>query len=311
MPLLFMQIRLRQVLMLIGFAMALMHAFFPLSMNQQLIVLFATLFTLGIPHGALDFYIDKKINQATGLKHKYLFLLKYISNMVAYALVWYFLPTVAIVIFIGLTAFHFGEIDWLGKSYTGIHKLVYSFLGLSWILFLLSKNIHTAIDVFVLLGQSELQAAEYIKIANVVYPISQAALIIIHIILFFSSRYFFSDNKQFFFAVMQIGCLTILNLLLPLWLCFSFYFGLWHSILSFDKIRQEFGMQNSLKGWGALLSKAVPYAVVAWTGIVVFVYWSLESWTIKESLPLLFIGIAVLALPHLQVFTKMKLDPSK
>lgn len=291
--------------------MALLHAYFPISTNQQLVVLFVTLFTLGIPHGALDFYIDQKLNAGAGKNHKYVFLLKYLLNMLAYGLVWYFLPTIAILIFIGLTAFHFGEIDWLGKSYTGIHKLVYSILGLSWILFLLSKNIHTAIDVFVLLGQSKLQAEEYIHFAKIILPISQAALVGIHIILFFSSKYFFSDNKQFFFAVMQIGCLTILNMLLPLWLCFSFYFGLWHSILSFDKIRQEFEMQNSIIGWKKLLAKAIPYAVVAWTGILIFIYFSLGAWTIKEVLPLLFIGIAVLALPHLQVFTKIKLDPSK
>jgi Brp/Blh family beta-carotene 15,15'-monooxygenase len=306
-----MQIKLRQLLLIIGFCMALLHAYFPISTNQQLVVLFVTLFTLGIPHGALDFYIDQKLNAGAGKNHKYVFLLKYLLNMLAYGLVWYFLPTIAILIFIGLTAFHFGEIDWLGKSYTGIHKLVYSILGLSWILFLLSKNIHTAIDVFVLLGQSKLQAEEYIHFAKIILPISQAALVGIHIILFFSSKYFFSDNKQFFFAVIQIGCLTILNMLLPLWLCFSFYFGLWHSILSFDKIRQEFEMQNSLIGWKKLLAKAIPYAVVAWAGILVFIYFSLGAWTIKEVLPLLFIGIAVLALPHLQVFTKIKLDPSK
>ncbi len=306
-----MQIKLRQLLLVIGFCMALLHAYFPISTNQQLVVLFVTLFTLGIPHGALDFYIDQKLNAGAGKNHKYVFLLKYLMNMLAYGLVWYFLPTIAILIFIGLTAFHFGEIDWLGKSYTGIHKLVYSILGLSWILFLLSKNIHTAIDVFVLLGQSKLQAEEYIHFAKIILPISQAALVGIHIILFFSSKYFFSDNKQFFFAVMQIGCLTILNMLLPLWLCFSFYFGLWHSILSFDKIRQEFEMQNSIIGWKKLLAKAIPYAVVAWTGILIFIYFSLGAWTIKEVLPLLFIGIAVLALPHLQVFTKIKLDPSK
>lgn len=306
-----MQIKLRQLLLVIGFCMALLHAYFPISTNQQLVVLFVTLFTLGIPHGALDFYIDQKLNAGAGKNHKYVFLLKYLMNMFAYGLVWYFLPTIAILIFIGLTAFHFGEIDWLGKSYTGIHKLVYSILGLSWILFLLSKNIHTAIDVFVLLGQSKLQAEEYIHFAKIILPISQAALVGIHIILFFSSKYFFSDNKQFFFAVMQIGCLTILNMLLPLWLCFSFYFGLWHSILSFDKIRQEFEMQNSIIGWKKLLAKAIPYAVVAWTGILIFIYFSLGAWTIKEVLPLLFIGIAVLALPHLQVFTKIKLDPSK
>ncbi len=311
MPQLFMQIRLRQVLILIGFIIALIHVYFPINIQQQLVVLFITLFVLGIPHGALDFYIDQKINHTESKKHKYFFLAKYILNMVAYALVWYFLPTIAIVIFIGLTAYHFGEIDWLGKSYTGIHKIVYSVLGLSWILFLLSKNIDTAIDVFVLLGQSKVQAAAYIDIAKIVLPISKASLVMLHIILFFTNRYFFSDNKQFFFAVMQIGCLTILNMILPLWLCFGFYFGLWHSILSFDKIRQEFGMENNLAGWKSLLSKALPYALTAWTGIVLFIYFSLETWTIQEVLPLLFIGIAVLALPHLQVFTKIKLDPSK
>jgi Brp/Blh family beta-carotene 15,15'-monooxygenase len=311
MPQLFMQIRLRQVLILIGFIIALIHVYFPINIQQQLVVLFITLFVLGIPHGALDFYIDQKINHTESKKHKYFFLAKYILNMVAYALVWYFLPTIAIVIFIGLTAYHFGEIDWLGKSYTGIHKIVYSVLGLSWILFLLSKNIDTAIDVFVLLGQSKVQAAAYIDIAKIVLPISKASLVMLHIILFFTNRYFFSDSKQFFFAVMQIGCLTILNMILPLWLCFGFYFGLWHSILSFDKIRQEFGMENNLAGWKSLLSKALPYALTAWTGIVLFIYFSLETWTIQEVLPLLFIGIAVLALPHLQVFTKIKLDPSK
>ena len=92
---------------------------------------------------------------------------------------------------------------------------------------------------------------------------------------------------------------------------FDFYFGLWHSVLSFDKIRQEFDMPNTFKGWQALLTKAIPYALIAWSGIVVFIYFSLEAWTVKEILPLLFIGIAILALPHLQVFTKIKLDPSK
>ena len=306
-----MQIKLRQLLLIIGFGIALLHAYFPLSTSQQLGVLFVTLFTLGIPHGALDFYIDQKINKGTSQHHKYLFLLKYLLNMLAYGLVWYFLPTIAILIFIGLTAFHFGEIDWLGKSHTGFHKLFYSILGLSWILFLLSKNIHTAIDVFVLLGQSKMQADEYIHYATIILPISQATLVGIHIIFFFSHKYFFSDTKHFFFAVVQIGCLTILNMLLPLWLCFSFYFGLWHSILSFDKIRQEFEMENSVHGWKKLLIKSVPYAVVAWTGIVVFIYFSLETWSIREVLPLLFIGVAVLALPHLQVFTNIKLDKSE
>ena len=85
-----MQIKLRQLLLVIGFGLALLHAYFPLSTNQQLGVLFVTLFTLGIPHGALDFYIDQRINTGAEKKHGYLFLFKYLMNMLVYGLVWYF-----------------------------------------------------------------------------------------------------------------------------------------------------------------------------------------------------------------------------
>jgi hypothetical protein len=45
-------------------------------------------------------------------------------------------------------------------------------------------------------------------------------------------------------------------------------------------------------------------------GIAVFIKYALDKIDITHFLPLLFIGIAVLALPHLQVFTKVKLKES-
>jgi hypothetical protein len=80
-----MQIKLRQILLVIGFGLALLHAYFPLSTNQQLGVLFITLFTLGIPHGALDFYIDQVrglINFSSNMVGKVL-VLKYVSDGLA------------------------------------------------------------------------------------------------------------------------------------------------------------------------------------------------------------------------------------
>jgi hypothetical protein len=77
--------------------------------------------------------------------------------------------------------------------------------------------------------------------------------------------------------------------------------------LSFDKIRQEFDISNSFKGWLKLLYMALPYSLLAWAGIGLFIKYALQTIDITHFLPLLFIGIAVLALPHLQVFTKVKL----
>jgi Brp/Blh family beta-carotene 15,15'-monooxygenase len=227
--------------------------------------------------------------------------------MAIYAFIWYYLPTLAILIFIALTAYHFGEIDWIGKAENKLHQLMYFLLGLSWILFLLSKNIHSAIEIFMLLGQSKIEAEKFYAIAKTIFPITQASLIIIHIILFFSWKFFFTKPINFFYAVIQIGCLNIINLALPLWLCFAFYFGIWHSILSFDKIRQEFDIQNTIKGWLSLLYMALPYSLLAWIGIGLFIKYALQTLDMAHFLPLLFIGIAVLALPHLQVFTKVKL----
>ena len=74
-----------------------------------------------------------------------------------------------------------------------------------------------------------------------------------------------------------------------------------HTQSSKDKI------SNSLKGWLKLLYMALPYSLLAWAGIGLFIKYALQTIDITHFLPLLFIGIAVLALPHLQVFTKVKL----
>ncbi|MCE2845072.1 MAG: Brp/Blh family beta-carotene 15,15'-dioxygenase [Sediminibacterium sp.] len=302
-----MQLRLRIILLLIGGLLILINHLYPINFNNQVTLLLIVLFVLGIPHGALDFFIDKKIQNTQGMRHTLVFFGKYFSNMAIYAFIWYYLPTLAILIFIALTAYHFGEIDWIGKAENKLHQLMYFVLGLSWILFLLSKNIHSAIEIFMLLGQSKIEAEKFYAIAKTIFPITQASLIIIHIILFFSWKFFFTKPINFFYAVIQIGCLNIINLALPLWLCFAFYFGIWHSILSFDKIRQEFDIQNTIKGWLSLLYMALPYSLLAWIGIGLFIKYALQTLDMAHFLPLLFIGIAVLALPHLQVFTKVKL----
>jgi len=275
----------------------------PLNVNTQISFLVGVLILFGIPHGALDLYIDQKINKTENNK---LFLLKYLLNILLYALVWYYLPTVALIIFILITAYHFGEIDWLGKSETVIHKLVYSILGMSWILFLLSSNMQFAIEVFLNMGKSDINPATYFKIAKTVYPISITLLFVVNFILFFFKAYFFDTNKDYYFSILQLAVLSLLNIFLPLWICFSFYFGIWHSLLSFDKIRLNFAIPNTFNGWKHLLFKAAPFSIMAWIGILYIIFASYNSKDTSGIFTLLFISLAVLALPHLQVFTKLK-----
>jgi Brp/Blh family beta-carotene 15,15'-monooxygenase len=298
-----MQLQIRKYLLLFGLLLLIGNYLLPLNVNTQISFLVGVLILFGIPHGALDLYIDQKVNKAENNKW---FLFKYLINIVLYALVWYFMPSVALIIFIIITAYHFGEIDWLGKSETVLHKFVYSVLGLSWILFLLSSNMDFAVEVFLNMGKSNTDPAIYFKLAKTIYPISIALLFVVNFILFFFKTYFFESSKDYYFSLIQLAILSLLNIFLPLWICFSFYFGIWHSLLSFDKIRLNFNIPNTFNGWKHLLFKAAPFSIMAWIGILYIIFASYNSKDTSGIFTLLFISLAVLALPHLQVFTKLK-----
>jgi Brp/Blh family beta-carotene 15,15'-monooxygenase len=285
----------------------LIDSIFVLTNSTQISFLILVLILFGVPHGALDLYIDQHLHKSDS--NQKIFLLKYIGNIVAYALVWYFFPIAALVIFILITAYHFGEIDWMGKTDNIIHKTAYSVIGLLWILLLLSKNVSFALDVFIRMERSAFNEKQWIHLANKIYPITLIGLFAVYAVLFFFKGLFFSNNKYYYYALLQQITLIIFAFFMPLWLCFAFYFGFWHSLLSFDKIRITFSMPNNFTGWKNLLIKAAPFSIMAWFGFSYITLSTLNSKDASGIFTLLFISLSVLALPHLQIFTKIKLKP--
>jgi Brp/Blh family beta-carotene 15,15'-monooxygenase len=302
-----MQIKLRLYLILFAFFLFLIDWIFVLTNSTQISFLILVLILFGVPHGALDLYIDQHLQKSDS--NQKAFLLKYIGNIIAYALVWYFFPTAALVIFILITAYHFGEIDWLGKTDNIIHKLAYSVIGLLWILLLLSKNVNFALEVFIRMERSAFNEKQWIQLANKIYPLTLIGLFAVYAVLFFFKGLFFSNNKYYYYALLQQITLIIFAFFMPLWLCFAFYFGFWHSLLSFDKIRITFSMPNNFTGWKNLLIKAAPFSIMAWFGFSYITLSTLNSKDASGIFTLLFISLSVLALPHLQIFTKIKLKP--
>jgi Brp/Blh family beta-carotene 15,15'-monooxygenase len=300
-----MQIKLRLNLILFAFFLFLINSVFVLNNSTQISFLIAVLILFGVPHGALDLYIDQHLHKSES--NQKIFLLKYIANIIAYAVVWYFFPVAALVIFILITAYHFGEIDWLGKTDNGIQKMAYSVIGLLWILLLLSKNINFALQIFIRMERSAFNESQWTRLAHTIFPITLIGLALVYIILFFFKDYFFSKNKYFYYSLLQQIVLIIFAFYMPLWLCFAFYFGFWHSLLSFDKIRITFNMPNNFIGWKNLLIKAAPFSIMAWFGFVYITFLTLNSKDASGIFTLLFISLSVLALPHLQIFTKIKL----
>ncbi len=302
-----MQIKLRVYLLLFAFLLFLLDLILKLNITTQISFLVMVLIIFGVPHGALDLYIDQHFQKKA--HNQKVFLVKYLANIVCYALIWYFLPIAALIIFIIITAFHFGEIDWIGKTNRPIHKIVYTLLGFSWILFLLSKNIDFAINIFMKMGRSNFNVNQLISLAAIIYPVSLAFIVFMYAVLFFFKDQFFFNKQHYYYALLQISILILFTLYMPLWICFAFYFGFWHSLLSFDKIRVTFHIPNTFDGWKGLLFKAAPFSIVAWFGFAYITFLTLNSKDASGIFTLLFITLSVLALPHLQVFTKLKLKP--
>ena len=300
-----MQIKLRLYLLLFAFLLFLINSVFVLNNSTQISFLILVLILFGVPHGALDLYIDQHLHKSES--NQKIFLLKYIANIIGYALVWYFAPIVALIIFILITAYHFGEMDWLGKTENAVQKLAYSVIGLLWILLLLSKNISFALQIFMRMERSVFSESQWTRLAHTIFPITLIGLLVVYIILFFFKAYFFPKNKYYYYSLLQQSTLLIFAFYMPLWLCFAFYFGFWHSILSFDKIRITFDMPNDFLGWKNLLVKAAPFSIMAWFGFVYITFLTLNSKDASGIFTLLFISLSVLALPHLQIFTKIKL----
>ncbi len=302
-----MQLKLRIYLILFAIVLFLLNSVLKLNITTQISFLIFVLIIFGVPHGALDLYIDQHLHKSESNQGK--FLLKYIANILCYSLVWYFSPIAALIIFILITAFHFGEIDWMGKTNLLIHKIIYTFIGFSWILFLLTKNIDFAINIFLKMGRTNIKEVELVTLAHKIYPITVIALIVIYAFLFFFKEVFFIKKVHYYYSLIQLFVLMLFTLFTPLWICFAFYFGFWHSLLSFDKIRISFNITNTFDGWKRLLVKAAPFSFMAWFGFAYITFLTLSSKDASGIFTLLFISLSVLALPHLQVFTKLKLKP--
>jgi beta-carotene 15,15'-dioxygenase len=301
-----MQLKLRTWLLLMGALLALLSNWIVVSEPYQFKLLLFSMILFGVPHGALDLYIEGKTMQSGDIKGNTA-LLKYLLNILAYALLWYFFPLISLILFIIITAYHFGEIDWIGKSDHLIHKVFYFFLGMCWILYFLSVNVQSALKIFLYVGESSVSQEQWVAVAKFLSPITLGIIIVFYLTLFIYRKYFYFRSSHYYYSVLQLVVLLLICHYSTLWIGFGFYFGLWHSILSFDKIRLNFNMPNSSVSWMKLLKQAMPFSIMAWIGMLFIMFMFYSSKNATSLVTLLFITLSVLTLPHLQVFTKLKL----
>jgi len=289
--------------LILGIILVLLHQLAG-EVNPAIDYIFFGIFVIliGIPHGAVDHLVEEKYFQKQKKPFSlFRFLFKYILQIAAYALLWFITPVLSLSLFLLLSAWHFGESDMQPAPKHVLWKVSQMLLGTLVLFFILMREpAYTADLIFRITRESMIALNSWQWAAGnsiQIYGVLLASLVFISVI----SQRFEPLKWQ---PAKWINFILLMGVIyfLPLLPAFALYFGGWHSLNTFDHMSEFLGNKNSV--W-QLWKAALPFTLLAifFLGITALLWSGFMSHI--DPLPVLFIFIAVITLPHLLVMNKM------
>lgn len=283
---------------------AIVASFFGLWMDSyfstklQIIAGFFLIFTFGILHGANDLLLVKKIKLEKLSNSKLKILGYYVSVVLTGIILFYIVPQLALLLFIIVSGYHFGEQQW--------QKLEPHFP--KWLV-ILFQSFYGFVILFLLFifHTNEVQNI-ILSIANISIPIPYFLLLLqVSGIAFISlSTYFYWKLEkirskillEFFYLILFAIIFKSSSLIWG----FAIYHVLWHSIPStIDQIKFLNG-SFSIKYFIDYCRSAGIYWLISITAITL-IYFTLKEEQLFNAL--FFSFLAAITFPHAVVITKM------
>lgn len=259
---------------------AFLVGFFPLEYVN--VVAGIAIAVMGIPHGALDLHL------ISGRSKRHVELVIYLLAILSVLIVWYVAPIVMLGVFLLNSAWHFGDCDLQQSSRWGSPlALLYGVAVL--VVLIVPTDASVQWIIAAITGSTELPS----WIANTTSVRWIAALIVLIIPLLQSA-----DLRRS--GVTRSVAVIIASLIMPSLLAFTWYFAVAHSWSSMQQLRVHLEPTGSWTWW-RLIRSAAPLTLVTYAGIAIgSVYLSGSS-----ILPLLFIGLSALTVPHSRLFHRV------
>ncbi len=299
---------LRIVLLLSGCMLLLFQQYIlPFNSSTQFIIFLSGILLLGVPHGAADLLVaTKNANRNKKSFSKFRFLAVYISRLFAFGAILWFFPLTGNLLFILFAAYHFGETDLYqfktntlsGKAFV----IFYGLLILSVILLHHFEEVKPLLQLFSA-GKKNVDSINWLDI-------NRYNVISVSGILFFATTFIYflqnsdtgANDKGQFLIHFAVILLILFNL--PMLLGFTFYFVVWHSVLSLNNIigylrRNNSYTQNNIR------RQIILYSVLAIGGIALFGLTGFMFISSSAMAGYLFLGLAVLTAPHMQIMHDM------
>ncbi|MFN9109051.1 MAG: Brp/Blh family beta-carotene 15,15'-dioxygenase [Bacteroidota bacterium] len=301
---------MRYILMAVGALMLIFQNRLPVffSEENQVYIFLAGILVLGIPHGAADLMVasssrtDERKSFST-----FRFLLVYLLRLGLFGLFFWLFPLWGNIIFVLIAAYHFGETDLHRfKTETTIGKLFVISYGLLILGFILLHHFDSLIPLFNLFPSGR-DAAELIQwIAQNRYIL--LGFIVLHFFIITFIYFYKHEINTHDSGVFLVHLAIILPILyfLPMMMAFTFYFIIWHSLLSLQNILRYLQSQNKFNN-KQIAGQILFYSLLALMGIGLAGAAGFMFINHHTMLVYVFIGLAVLTAPHMQVMHDMYL----
>jgi Brp/Blh family beta-carotene 15,15'-monooxygenase len=241
----------------------------------------------GIPHGALDHFVARHNRKKFDLT-VYVFL--YVVCAALYLALWWFAPGAAFLIFLLITAWHFGETDFscfAGNKSAGLLSFVYGTAITMWLL----MQDKPLLFRWTSLITGDNPTAMSLVSAIAVIPV-YAWFLLLGLILLVVSE----NRKEYLFRnvsfLLFVLCLSQTSLLMG----FILYFTGWHSVNALLHIKGS--VFRDMNG-RLMLEKAMPATLSAVSFLIVMGFMSNGAWLDRFGLPALFILLSILTVPHM------------
>ena len=250
--------------------------------------------TFGIVHGANDLLLINKTTNTTKSILNQFFI--YLTLVLLFFIFFYIIPSLALITFIMLSSYHFGEHQWtlFEKTNNYIIKILYFSYGLLIFSILFYFNFK---EVSVIIKDITDQSLDFTFFKNLLI-FSSLTTLIISIMLFKHLK-----NQlliQIFLLIFFVVTVYFTDLLLS----FAIYFVLWHSLPSIlEQSKFLFGSseRTHLKIY---LKKASLYWILSILGLTVTYYIFKDSQS--QLLSIFFSFLAAITFPHTFVISKIK-----
>ncbi|MEQ9308665.1 MAG: Brp/Blh family beta-carotene 15,15'-dioxygenase [Balneolaceae bacterium] len=288
----------------IGLSAIAINILFPEFTEQSRYLLLALVILLiGMPHGALDHFIDGSIEKWNPSTFNLKFYGFYILAIAIYSIFWIIFPLFSFLFFLVITWYHFGQADAKRFDLSKTNEIIIQFSrGLTVVGLITFGDIEYASQIIESVSGFSIQTylVTFIDLEITKWVIA-SFYPFVYILVMFNKL----SLKTFFVYLLDSFIVSLLFIYSdPVW-AFSIYFGIWHSYNHVLVMLNFLSSENEKKLFGWFYKESFIFSLLSYLGLL-FIYNLLDAFG-NESLmvSLLFVLISVLTLPHMIIVEKM------